>query len=266
MVPSVLRTIYRRRSIIFAMARRELFAPHRNQVFGKFWVFWNPLFFSILITVVFNFVFGAKFGGTKDLPRDYPTYVLSGMLAWQAFSQILVRSPGEAVANTNLIRQVVFPVEAIPAASVLTSIFPAFCGQLFLLLYSGLYRGDLPATAVFLPLLWCLQLLWMLGISYAFFCFGAFFKDLRDISATVATAGIYLLPIIYVPTAVPKPLRGVVRYNPFGSILRCFQDILYFGQIRSVWAWVMTVVYSVSFYLLGSIVFRRLRGQLGTVL
>ena len=63
--------LFRHRALIWAMAQRDMVAPYAGQMLGGVWAIVHPLFLVILLTVVFNFLLGGRFGGTFELPLDY---------------------------------------------------------------------------------------------------------------------------------------------------------------------------------------------------
>src|SRR5690606_12485274 len=106
--------LWRHRDLIAAMSQRDLVTPYAGQVLGAVWAIGHPLFLVALLAVVFQFIFGTRFGGTFELPLDYTVFILAGMVPWQVFAQVLSTSGVEVTSNDNLVKQVVFPVEVLP--------------------------------------------------------------------------------------------------------------------------------------------------------
>jgi lipopolysaccharide transport system permease protein len=261
-----LRVIARHRALTWAVARRDLVSPYAGEMLGGVWALLHPLFLVALLTWVFNFLLGGRFGGTSDLPLDYTTYILSGLVPWQSFMLVLARSGTEVVGSANLVKQVVFPLEVLPVKTVVLSLPPMAIGLPFLVAYVLLRTGTLPWTYALLPVVVTLHVLWMLGVAFGLSALGVYFRDVKDVLTLFVTASIYLLPIIFLPGALPDGLRHVITLNPFSAIVWCYQDVLYFGRIEHPMAWTFATIFSVGSFFGGFAIFRRLKPYFGSVL
>ena len=228
-------------------------------------MFLNPLFFVALITVVFNFVLGARFAGGVD-EGDYTSYILAGLVPWQVFSISLSRGPAEVLGSANLVKQVVFPIDTLPVKGVLSVTPPLIVGLMFLIVYQLIAFGHLAWTWFLVPVLVLFQLAWMIGCSLLLSSIAVFFRDLKDVITMFVMAGIYLLPIVYVPDAVPDPLKVVVKINPFSNLVYCYQDAIFFGRFEHPWSWLFLVIVAPVSLLIGHRIFERLRPHMGNVL
>jgi lipopolysaccharide transport system permease protein len=265
-VSEPLRVIARHRALTWAVARRDLVSPYAGQMLGGVWALVHPMFMVILLAWVFNFLLGARFGGTRELPLDYTAYILSGLVPWQSFMLVLARSGTEVVGSANLVKQVVFPLEVLPVKTVVLSLPPMAMGLPFLIIYVLSRTGALPWTYILLPLVIGLHLLWMLGIAFTLSSLGVYFRDLKDVVTLFVTASMYLLPVIYAPGALPSGLRHLITLNPFSSLIWCYQDVLYFGRFEHPWAWLVLLGFSIASFFAGYAVFRRLQPFFGSAL
>src|SRR5271157_5811846 len=78
--------------LIYELTRREIFDRYTGQVFGVFWTFGHPLMLTIVYIVVFGYIFKAGGGGTQALPLNYTAYILSGIIPWLVFQEVLGKS------------------------------------------------------------------------------------------------------------------------------------------------------------------------------
>src|SRR4051794_23919093 len=72
----------RHRRLVLAMARRDLTNRYAGQLLGAFWIVAHPLFLTLLYLFIFGVVFRQRMGGTHELPLDYASYILSGLIPW----------------------------------------------------------------------------------------------------------------------------------------------------------------------------------------
>jgi lipopolysaccharide transport system permease protein len=262
----LVRILLRYRPLVAEMARRELFEQYAGQVLGGVWAVVHPIFLIALYVFVFAVVFKTKVGGTYEMPYDYTVYLLSGLIPWLSVQQSMMRSCSTLTSSANLVKQVVFPIEVLPAKSVLASLLPQLVGLVVVLVYVLWNFGLPPAMYLLLPLLLAVQLMAMTGLAFALAVFGAYIRDTKDAVQVFSIMGIYLMPVVYLPEWVPALFKPLLYVNPFSYMAWCYQDVLYFGRFEHAWAWPVFCGGSVAIFVLGYRVFRRLKPQLGNVL
>lgn len=79
-----LREVVRYRDLIFQLARRDVTTRYKRSVLGIAWTMLNPLGMMVVLTIAFSHIFRFQ------TEHSYPAYVLSGLLAWNFFSQTLL--------------------------------------------------------------------------------------------------------------------------------------------------------------------------------
>ena len=259
--------LFRRRGrLIYELTKREIGERYTGQVFGVLWAIGHPLLLTLVYIFIFGFVFRARTGGTIDLPLDYTAYMLSGIIPWLAFQEVLGKASTVIIANTNIVKQVIFPLEVLPVKSVLATVATELVFLVLLIIYTLVTSQTLPWTYVFLPLLILFQTLAMIGMSYLFSSIGVYFRDLKDFVLVFLSIAFFILPILYLPESIPAAVRPILYLNPLSYMIWCFQDILYFGQFAHPWAWAIFLLGSVFTFILGFRVFRRLKTMFGNVL
>lgn len=256
----------RYRALMLEMTRREISTQYAGQVIGTLWAIGHPLFMMALYVFVFGVVFKQRIGGTYELPLDYTAYILTSLVPWLAFQQAMSRSCSALTGHANLVKQVVFPIEILPATIVLSGFLPLGVGVVVLVIYVLFVHSGLHATYLLLPVLVLLQAAAMLGVAMAFSAIGAFLRDLKDLVQMFTTAGVYLMPAFYLPQWVPDMFKPVLYLNPFSYMIWCYQDALYFGRFEHPWAWVAFCAGSLLSFAVGYRLFRRLKPHLGNVL
>lgn len=262
----VISIFWRHRELTLEMARREVSDRYVGQAFGLMWAIGHPVFMMGLYVFIFAFVFKTKVGGTVDMPLDYTTYLLSGLVAWMGFQESMGKSCTAITANAALVKQVVFPLEILPIKGVIASLFQQSVLVILLVCYVLLSHGSLHWTYALLPVLILFQVMAMVGVAYLFSAVGTYFRDMKDFVQLFAVAGVYLLPVFYLPAWVPPLFKPLLYVNPFSYLIWCYQDALYFGRIAHPWAWVINAVASFSILILGYRMFRKLKPGFGNVI
>ena len=255
--------LFKHRALLADQVRREIVDQHAGQVMGGMWSIIHPMFLMIVYVFVFGVVFEARVGGTREMPLDYTSYILAGLAPWLTIVQMLSKSASSLTSNSSLIKQVVFPIEVLPAKAVLSTLLPLFVMLTCFFGYTWGYKGQFLAGHAMLPLLIVIYLLWALGIGYFLASLTVFVRDVREVVQVFAVAGVFLIPAIYLPQWVPEIFRPVLYANPFSYIIWCFQDALYFGRFEHPWAWAVAIGGGVLVYALGARTLRFLRPHFG---
>jgi len=204
-------------------------ARYRGSALGLVWAVLTPAVMIAVFTFLFAVVFNARFtaGGS---PLDYALYLFCGLLPWTAFSESLQQSSGVVVAHTNLVKRVVFPLEALPVAQTLASLAGQLFGTIALVVAAVLIRGELHATLLWLPVLLVPQLMLTLGGSWLVASLGVFLRDTAQALTLLLMAWMYLTPIIYPEQVVPARYRPLLEINPFTPLVRSYRLVVLEGS------------------------------------
>jgi hypothetical protein len=111
-------TIWRNRSLIRVMVRRDILGRYKGSFGGSFWTIINPL----LLMLTYFFVFGVVIRDPNLTPSEFALYFLAGMLPWLPFSEAAGRSPGVILEHRNFVKKLVFAVETLPVNLVVSGL------------------------------------------------------------------------------------------------------------------------------------------------
>ena len=255
----------RRFDLIWPLARRMTVARYRGSALGLLWAVLTPAVMIAVFTFLFAGVFGARFteGGT---PWDYALYLFCGLLPWAAFSETLQQSAGLVIAHANLVKRVVFPLEALPVAQTLASLAAQLFGTAALLVAALVIRGELHATALWLPVLLAPQLLMTLGGAWLVASLGVFIRDTAQVLGLLLMAWLYLTPIVYPERAVPARFRPALDLNPFTPLVRSYRRVLLEGAPPDWPGLAYTAGLALAAFLLGYWWFARTRKNFADVI
>jgi len=262
----ILGSLARHRELTWAMARREVLEQYAGRVLGALWTIGTPLLLMALYVFLFAYVFPSRMADRGGLEGNATTWILAGLVPWLGFADLMNRSTGAIVNHGNLVRQVVFPVETLPAKAVVAALVPQLIMTVLLLLYTATLGGGLPWTAALLPVFLMVQATAMLGVALLLSTFTVFIRDLRELVAFFTSAGLFLAPILYRPEwveALSPKFRILLELNPFTHLVRCHRELIYVGSFESPTSWIVLVVLSVVALSLGSLAFRRCHHSFG---
>jgi homopolymeric O-antigen transport system permease protein len=255
----------RRFELIESLVRRELAARYRGSVLGLVWAVLTPAVMIAIYTFIFAGVFGARFGA-RGTTLDYALYLFCGLLAWTAFQEAVQASAQTVVAHANLVKRVVFPLEALPVAQVCAALVTQLCGTLVLIVATLVMHGRLHATALWWPVLVVPQVLLMLGAAWLVASLGVFLRDTGQALALVLVAWMFLTPIIYPETVVPARYQPYINANPFTPLVRSYRRILIEGASPDWRGLAYFALFAVALFFFGYWWFARTRRNFADVL
>ncbi len=219
----------RRYELILSLARRELLARYQGSVLGVLWALVTPIVMIAIFTFIFAGIFGARFGASSS-QWEYALYLFCGLLPWNMFQETLVISSTTIIAHSNLVKRVVFPLETLPIAQSLAAFANQLFGTFALLVAVAIIRQELRITILWLPVVLIPQLMAALGAAWLIASLGVFLRDIAQGISLLLMAWMYLTPIIYPESVVPRRYLLFININPFTPLIRNYRRILIDGQ------------------------------------
>ena len=227
----MVRTLWRNRSLLGQMSRRDVAGRYKGAAFGVAWSFLTPLLMLCVYTFVFSVVFQARWGG--DLPEGRVQFALImfvGILVHTLFSEVVNRAPGLILSNPNYVKKVVFPLEVLPVMAMASAIFHACISVLILLLALLVLNGRMEWTAIFLPVVLAPLVVLTVGVAWLLAALGVYLRDVGQITAIMTLVMLFLAPVFYPITALPEQYRWIVMANPLTFIIEQARDVLIWGR------------------------------------
>ena len=260
--------IWRNRSLIASMVRRDIQGRYRGSVAGLFWTVIHPLLMMLTYFFIFAVVLKVRFGSgpAEAGPANFLLYFMAGMLPWLAFSEALGRASGVVLEHRTLVKRVVFPLDILPANLVFTGLVSEFFGLLVFLAAVGAFQGHLPATVAWLPLILIPQILLTLGLCWFLAGLGVFLRDTGQFMAFLLTLWFFATPICYPESFIPENLRTVFALNPAYVLVRAYRAIFLEGHTPDWSALGWLYLGAVTAFLLGFAWFHRSKKAFSDVL
>jgi lipopolysaccharide transport system permease protein len=217
-VPVDLKELWAYRELITAFTMRDIRLRYKQTGLGIAWAVLQPL-----LTVV---VFTIFFGGLAHLPTDgfpYPLFYISGLIAWNLFSDGLTRSTTSMVTNSNIMTKVYFPRMVVPLASILSPLVD-FAVSFILVLAIMVYYGFVPTiNIIFLPLFLLLALATSLGVGLWLSALNVRYRDFQYTVPFMIQIWMFVSPLVYPASLVPASLRIWYGLNPMAGVIEGFR-------------------------------------------
>jgi lipopolysaccharide transport system permease protein len=252
------------RSLLGALVVRDLRDRFAGQTLGIVWTLGHPLVLMVLYAFLFAYVFPARTGSSVG-GSDYAPAIFAGLACWLTAQEVLARSTTVLQSHASLVKQIVFPTELLPLKAALASSAAQIVTVTFAVLYAA-YKGTLGPFALTLPFVIVCQLAAATGAAYLLASLGVYFRDLKDVVQVLLAVGLFALPVLYNPHAIPPWLTLVLVLNPISAFVWCYQDALYFGYPAHPIAWVAAPLIGLIMLMVGYTVFQRAKHGFGDVL
>ncbi|MDY7577605.1 ABC transporter permease [Herbaspirillum sp. RTI4] len=265
--PVMCRSLWQHRRLIVDFARRDALGRYKGSLLGVVWSLVTPLFMLGIYTFVFSHVFKARWGVNGDESRaQFAILLFAGLIIFNFFSECVGRAPMLILNNQNFVKKVVFPLEILPCASLLSSLFHACVSLTVLLVFEWCANGAVPLTALLIPLVFFPLILLILGASWWLAATGVYLRDIGQSIGVFLTCLMFVSPIFFPSTALPEKWRGIARMNPLAFPIEQARKVLIFGSPIDWGQWCAYTVFSALVAWLGFVWFQKMRKGFADVL
>ena len=259
-----LRLLYNRRTLITAMAARELRVQYAGSSLGLLWTLIHPV---VMITV-FWFVFsvGFKAKPLNDVP--FVVWLTAGLAPWYIFSDIISGSTGIIVAHAHLVKKTLFSSQLLPLVKMLSSL--ATHGIFMAVLLVLLIFQRMPISLYYLQALYylfCLLTL-SLGIAWGLAALNVFIRDVAQLVAVALQIAFWVTPIFWDISIMTPKVQRLLKLNPAYYIVQGYRES--FITFQPFWSHPLHTAYywliALSTLVGGAYIFRKLKPQFPDVL
>lgn len=216
-------SLHRSRELIVQLVWREVAGRYRGSFAGLMWSFLNPLFSLAMYTFVFGVVFKARWGLAAEGTVDFALVLFAGLIVHAFMSECIGRAPYLVTGNASYVKQVVFPIDILPAVALGSSLFHAAISSGLLLFIWLCVHGSLPLEILALPLLFLPLCLIALGLSWFIAATSVYFRDTAQIVSFVNAGLLFFSPIFYPAERVPEPFQSLLQLNPLTFVIEYFR-------------------------------------------
>ena len=262
MLIRLLKAIWAYRDFIGGMVRREFASRYTRSLLGGVWAVLDPLSMILIYTLIFSRVMRSRLPGSTD-SWNYSIYICVGVIAWEYFTEVINRSQGMFLDNSNLLKKMSFPRSTLPVVLLLSAtinfsiIAGLFC--LFLIVV-GRFPGW-PVLAM-VPLLLMQQGI-AVGLGLLLGTLNAFFRDVGQTMGVCLRFWFWLTPIVYPNSVLPERIRHLMfTWNPMARLVVAYQDIFIKGTVPRFALFIPQMFLAMALLGAGFYVFTRLAGEM----
>jgi lipopolysaccharide transport system permease protein len=228
---SLAASLWKNRSLISQMTKREVIGRYRGSVMGLAWSFFNPILMLAVYTFVFSEIFKSRWVGVDTGKGGFAILLFVGMIVHGLFAECANRAPSLVMSNSNYVKKVVFPLEILPVITLGSALFHSCISLLVLLIAQLLIVGSLSWSALLFPLILVPLILATLGISWLLASLGVYLRDVGHVITVLTTVLLFLSPVLYPVAALPAAYQPWLKLNPLTYIIEESRNVLLFGHL-----------------------------------
>ncbi|GHC60034.1 ABC transporter permease [Ulvibacter litoralis] len=253
--------IWRYRDLILLFVKRDITTVYKQTILGPLWYLIQPLFTSVIFTLVFNNLGSISTGNIPPF-----LFNLAGITAWNYFTACLNGTSNTFRGNAGIFGKVYFPRVITPISVTISNLFK-FGIQLIIFgvfyLYYVFSGADLGVTSnLFLfPVYVIMIALLGLGIGMTVSAMTTKYRDLTVLVGFATTLLMYISAVPYplseARKKLPEWVADIVAYNPVTQIIEGFRYMLLNTGTFSWLGFFYTLFICVSLFLIGLIIFNR---------
>ncbi|ALU87683.1 ABC transporter related (permease component) protein [Herbaspirillum rubrisubalbicans M1] len=221
--------VWKHRNLLVELTKREFSAKYMGSAGGVVWAFLQPIFLLAVYTTAFGVILKTRWGGGGGA-TDYAMMLFAGLILFNAFSEVMIKSPSLITANPNFVKKIVFPLELLPVVTVLSALMQACISVVIWLVGYAIFFGFPSPTVVLFPVVLLIFAPMLLGIGWLFSAVGVVFRDVGQVSGMLAHVMLFLTPIFYSVDTAPAFVRKALMINPLTFVVDEFRNVLFVGH------------------------------------
>lgn len=210
------REIVEYKDLIFLFFKRDIKSSYQQTVLGPVWLIIQPVFTSIVFTIVF--------GNIARIPTPYGispfAFYLLGLSLWNYFADCFNKISGTFVTNASVFGKVYFPRLTVPVSVLLSGTFKfSIQFSLFLVVYVyGIvmqgYSCNTNFTVILIPFYLIILSMFSLGLGLIVSSLTTKYRDLTMLVGFGVQLLMYATPVAY-------PFFTIKHTSVFYKLLLC---------------------------------------------
>ena len=231
-------SLWRNRSLITALVKREVVGRYRGSIMGIAWSFFTPILMLVIYTFVFSIVFQARWGlESNESKTDFAIILFVGLIVHGLFAECINRAPVLIISNANYVKKVIFPLEILSLVAFGSALFHTVISLVVMLLAQLILNQHMPLTVLLFPFVLLPLAFATLGFAWFFASLGVYVRDIGQITGIITTVLLFVSAVFFPISALPPQYQGWLKLNPLALIIEQSRKTLIFGQLPDFGQW-----------------------------
>lgn len=256
-----LKEIWRYRDLLLLFVKRDIVTVYKQTVLGPLWYLIQPLFTSVIFTLIFNNIGDVKTGAVPAF-----LFNLTGITLWNYFKECLTTSSTTFTANAGLFGKVYFPRFIVPASKIISGLFKYAIQLLIFIIfyvYFVSYKGVVIAPSQWFwlfPLCVVNIALMAVGVGMILSALTTKYRDLTILVSFGVNLLMYLSAVMYPLGEIRRKLPDyywLIEYNPLAQSIELYRNLLLGSGDISFSVFLSTLAIGLLVFFIGLIIFNR---------
>lgn len=256
--------IWQYRDLLILFVKRNVITVYKQTILGPLWYFIQPLFTSVIFTLIFN--------NLADIPTGdgVPSFLfnLAGITSWNYFKECLTGTSDTFKQNQGIFGKVYFPRVIMPISVVVTNLIKygiqllVFIGfYIYFVFFTESAYNVMPQKAlILLPVIILVMGLLGLGLGMMISSMTTKYRDLKFLVSFGVQLLMYGSAVMYPLSFFKEKLPGlswIVEYNPMTTVIEAFRYITIGVGEFSLQGILYVIIVSIIIFLLGLVIFNK---------
>lgn len=238
------------KDLLYELVSRDIKIRYRRSILGLLWTLLNPILMMTVMTIVFSNIF------RSDI-ENFPIYFFTGNILFSFITESTTNALNSITGSGNLIKKVYVPKYLFPMSKVFSSVVNLFFAFIAMMLVMVVTRVKFQVTMFLVPIVLIYIILFSLGVGMILATLQVFFRDTAHLYSVVTLAWMYLTPIFYPESMLPKRLGLLLSMNPMVHYIRFMRKIVLYNTVPTVTENLTCCAISLVFLSIGLIAFYR---------
>ena len=255
-----LNEVWRYRDLLFLFVKRDIVTVYKQTILGPLWYLIQPLFTSVIFTIIFNSVAGIETGNTPAF-----LFNLGGIMVWNYFTACLNDTSDTFKRNASIFGKVYFPRLIVPLSIVVSNLVKFGIQFLIFVLFYIFYvtqgmEMNMGISVLFFPLLVALMGVLGLGLGMIISSLVTKYRDLSFLVGFGVQLLMYVSAVMYPMSLLKEKLPEygwLIQYNPLAYVIETARYLLLHDGNISVYGLLYTITVTIVVFFVGLLIFNK---------
>lgn len=244
-------TLFKYKDLLHQLVLKDIKLKYRRSYLGYIWSILNPLLMMGVLVIVFSNLF--RF----DIP-NFAVYILTGQVIFGFVSEATSLSASSITSNAGLLKKTYVPKYIFTLSRVTSSLVNLLFSLIALALVMVITKVTINWSILLLPIVILEVYIFALGLSLILATYSVFFRDIQYLWGVFISIWMYLTPIIYPVSIIPKQYLWFYEHlNPMYFYVQQFRSIVLDGKVFSLELFLQGSIIAAIFLLIGLFLFNR---------
>jgi len=252
--------VWQYRDLLLLFVKRDVVTVYKQTVLGPLWYIIQPLFTSIIFTLIFNTIAGINTGVVPPF-----LFNLAGITIWNYFSSCLNETSDTFKKNASVFGKVYFPRVIMPLSVVLSNLLKfGIQFLIFIVFYIYFYVHGAPISlnlsVLFFPFLIIMMGFLALGLGMIISSMVTKYRDFTFLVSFGVQLLMYVSAVMYPISLVVTKLPDygwLIKYNPLAYIIETSRYMLLSVGIVSFLGLIYTGAITAFVFFIGILIFNK---------